>query len=209
MADIIKHHRVGISKHHRRKGMFECSTPKEFLELVFLSGGIIAALAISPALLVPAILIKTARAKPNVRNAFRNAYTYVRRQELIKVASDMDGSQKFILTQKGKVLALRYHTERIFMERKKGEQYWDKFWRIFIFDIPSLESNKRNALRHFIKRLGMIQLQKSAWVYPYDCSNELKFIKEIFSLSDDNARLVVSSDIGNDKKLREHFLLPI
>ena len=95
------------------------------------------------------------------------------------------------------------------MERKKGEQYWDKFWRIFIFDIPSLESNKRNALRHFIKRLGMIQLQKSAWVYPYDCSNELKFIKEIFSLSDDNARLVVASDIGNDKKLREHFLLPI
>jgi len=188
--------------------MLECSTPKELLALILISGGVLAALAISPALLAPAILIKQARNDKNRQSGLRNAYNYVKQNGLVQIKRDRSGNPMFILTQKGRIAALRHHVKDLQAQYKGKKQHWDTLWRIFIFDVPTTQANKRSALRYFIKRLGMVQLQKSVWVYPYDCSRQLHFVKEIFNLSDIQARLIISSDIGDDRKLRKRFSLP-
>lgn len=62
---------------------------------------------------------------------------------------------------------------------------WDKKWRILIFDIPTkpkIYNQAREALRRKIKGLGFYQMQKSVWVYPYECEDEILFIAELFQV---------------------------
>ena len=54
-----------------------------------------------------------------------------------------------------------------------------------MFDIPSYPKKynyARDALRCKIKELGFYQIQKSAWVYPYECEDELLFIAGMFQV---------------------------
>ena len=76
-----------------------------------------------------------------------------------------------------------------------------------MFDVWTGRRNVRDALRQLIKRLGFVQLQKSIWVYPYDCRDEVIFIRSYFRLPESACRLVVSEDLGNDEFLRKHFRL--
>ena len=54
-----------------------------------------------------------------------------------------------------------------------------------MFDIPTkpkIYNQAREALRHKIKKLGFYQMQKSVWVYPYECEDEILFIAELFQV---------------------------
>ena len=50
---------------------------------------------------------------------------------------------------------------------------WDNTWRVVIFDIPQELHNKRNRFRHRLKLLGLHKIQKSVFVFPYPCEEEL------------------------------------
>lgn len=50
---------------------------------------------------------------------------------------------------------------------------WDNKWRVVIFDIPEELHTKRNQLRTKLKNLGFYMLQKSIFVIPYPCEDEL------------------------------------
>ena len=52
-----------------------------------------------------------------------------------------------------------------------------------MFDIPTkpkIYNQAREALRLKIKELGFFQMQKSAWVCPYECEDELLFVAELY-----------------------------
>ena len=82
---------------------------------------------------------------------------------------------------------------------------WDKQWRIVIFDIKTSRRKKRDALRRMLKRLGFEQLQKSTWIYPFDCKEEVSLTKDFFGIKDGECRLVLASDIGEDKQYKKKF----
>ena len=64
----------------------------------------------------------------------------------------------------------------------KKQARWDNKWRIIIYDIPNDKKVARNALNGHMKKLGMYRIQKSVWVYPYKCKNEIDFITSIFEV---------------------------
>jgi DNA-binding transcriptional regulator PaaX len=84
---------------------------------------------------------------------------------------------------------------------------WDKKWRLILFDISAEERAKRNAFRGLIRRLGAVMFQKSVWAYPFDCSEQIKILTDIFGFSADELRLVIADSIGDDKELKVHFKL--
>jgi len=83
---------------------------------------------------------------------------------------------------------------------------WDKKWRILIFDIPERQRILRTQIRRTILSVGFMKLQKSVWVYPYDCEDFVNLIKADFKIGKDLLYLIVDS-IENDKFIKEYFQL--
>lgn len=83
------------------------------------------------------------------------------------------------LTSIGEKKAFKY----IFEDLKiKPPKIWDKKWRMVIFDIPKDKKDLRDIVRERLKRWGFYQLQKSVFVYPFDCQKEVAALKYIYSL---------------------------
>src|SRR3989344_4676747 len=60
---------------------------------------------------------------------------------------------------------------------------WDKKWRLYIFDIPEKNRTARDLLRRKLKNLGMFNIQRSVFAYPYDCREELDFISNHYGIN--------------------------
>lgn len=87
----------------------------------------------------------------------------------------------FTFTQKGKKW-LDKSLIRYFKTKSGGK--WDKKWRIVIFDIPQEMHKERVKFRKKIKSLGFVMLQKSVFVFPYLCEEEISDIARGLKVSD-------------------------
>lgn len=133
-----------------------------------------------------------------LRNEINNLY----RSKLIKRKENADGSYTLLLTEKGKLKALTYHFQKMKIEGEK----WDGKWRLVVFDIPEKKRKGRDALREELKKLGFYELQKSVFVFPYECKDEVDFIVEFFNLRK-YVRFGILDSIDNDLHLRKIFNL--
>ena len=111
-----------------------------------------------------------------------------------------DGEVTFILTDKGKAKLLRYKLEKM----KLRDKVWDGKWRIIAYDIPKYKKNQAEAFRSLIKRMGFYQLQKSVWLTPYKCSEEIEFLKNLYSLSD-HITLLTLSKLEGEAVYKKYF----
>lgn len=108
------------------------------------------------------------------------------------------------LTEKGRKKAGRFQINSLKIAEPKK---WDGKWRLVIFDISQLQRTKREAFRGKLKELGFYPLQKSVWVHPYNCRDEIDLLREFFGLSEKEIRLIVAQDIGDDSFLKKLFKL--
>jgi len=106
------------------------------------------------------------------------------------------------LTEKGEKIAGRFQIDSLKIKKPKK---WDGKWRLVIFDIAQLKNLQRNAFRGKLKELGFHLLQKSVWINPYPCKDEIDLLKDFFGLTQKEIRLVVAENIGDDKTLRRLF----
>jgi len=123
------------------------------------------------------------------------------RDRLVDFKEDGDNGVRIILTEQGVKKALRYNIDAIFIEEPKK---WDGKWRIVVFDIPEKMKKAREALRDKLRKLGFYQLQKSVFVFPFACHDEINFIVEFFELRS-NVRIMTVLDITNEAELKLHF----
>lgn len=136
--------------------------------------------------------------KENLRKEIRNLY----RSRLIEGKENPDGSFTYVLTDKGKIKDLTYH----FQEMSIKKEIWDHKWRVVIFDIPEKLKSSRNALREKLKELGFYELQKSVFVFPWECKDEADFLVEFFQLRK-YVRYGIFDYIDNEFHLKEIFHL--
>ena len=123
--------------------------------------------------------------------------------KLIDYKEDKDGTVMLTLSEKGKSRILKYDIDKI--EIKKSAR-WDKLWRLVVFDIPEDKNLGRKALAAKLKELGFYPMQKSVFIYPYECKDEIDFITEIFELSP-YVRFLRVKDIDIELDLKERFYL--
>ena len=107
------------------------------------------------------------------------------------------------LTLKGERLANKIKLNEIKIRKPKK---WDKKWRLVFFDIPESNRVARDALRKKIKELGLIEIQKSIFVYPHSCKNEIDKVVNFFELKKYVMQCeVVSIDRELESKLIKRF----
>ncbi|MEK9182320.1 MAG: hypothetical protein AAB781_01875, partial [Patescibacteria group bacterium] len=62
----------------------------------------------------------------------------------------------------------------------------------------------REALRMKLKELGFLELQKSVFIFPYECEDEINFIVEVFLIRP-FVRFVQAKSFTNEEQLRIKF----
>jgi CRISPR-associated endonuclease Cas2 len=122
---------------------------------------------------------------------------------LIDYKENKDGEVEIILTKEGKKKAIRYQLDEI---KIKKPSKWDNKWRMVIFDVPEKRKKAREALRNKLKDLGFRELQKSVFVHPYECENEVDFITEVFEIRP-YVRFIRVDGFTNDEQFKLKFSL--
>ena len=126
----------------------------------------------------------------------------LKKRKLINIKELSNGETRIKLTEKGHRRKIQYDLENM---KIPDQASWDGKWRILMFDIPESKRESRDSLTNKLRNLGFIQFQKSVWVYPYPCAEEIDFVTEYFSIAE-NVNLITVR-IENDKPLRKEFKL--
>jgi DNA-binding transcriptional regulator PaaX len=109
---------------------------------------------------------------------FKRMLKKIKEEKLIRVVQR--GDEDFLeITELGKKELLKYNINDLKIKKPK---IWDGKWRMVIFDIPEKFRDGRVALSQKLKEMGFYRLQKSVFVYPYECENEIDFIREFFDV---------------------------
>ena len=136
------------------------------------------------------------------RYQIRKTFEQLRRKRLIEMI-EINGEIKMVLNENGKKRVVKYELEDMTIPKPKN---WDGKWRLIIFDIPEKFQRERRALRIKLDELGFYPLQKSVWLYPYECRDEIDFIVEFFKISP-YIRIVEATGFDGDDFLKKEFKL--
>ena len=133
----------------------------------------------------------------NLRRVIKRLY----QSKLIASKTNQDGTESLILSDDGKRRVLRYRFDK--MQIPKPAK-WDKLWRIVIFDIPEDQKAGRDALARKLKILGFYPIQKSVFIFPYECKNEIEYVAEMFNVKP-FVRFMTVKDIDIESDLKRKF----
>lgn len=130
----------------------------------------------------------------------RQSIYRLRKNEYLKIKSLGRNKFKFELTKKGRKLLAQYNFSDFRIEPKGS---WDRQWRMFIFDIPERKKPLRESLRRKLKDLGFFRFQKSVWIYPFECEEEMRLVCEFLEIQP--YTITFTGKIHDDRLLRKHF----
>lgn len=127
---------------------------------------------------------------------------YLQAKNYIRYVEKEDGIAEVSLTEFGSQKAVKEVFGSLKMIIPKS---WDGIWRIVVFDIPNKHKWSRDGLRTKLQALGFYQMQKSVFVYPYPCLEEIRFLSAIYTIGDNEIRYIETNTIIHDADLRKFF----
>jgi len=104
------------------------------------------------------------------------------------------------ITEKGKRKLLAYEIDQMQLLHRK----WDGKWRIIIYDIYSKKRRERNLFQKTLKSMNFYQLQKSIYLTPYPCQDEIAYLREMCDVGREVLILTVSG-MENEKAYKDYF----
>ncbi len=133
--------------------------------------------------------------------ALRQAIRKLYQSKLITEKTNKDGSTTLVLSDSGKKYAMTYKLDEMKIKEPKT---WDGQWRVIAFDIPEQRKKARDELRFRFRQIGLQELQKSIFVYPYPCEKEVDFLVEFYQLRP-YVRKIIAHSIDNELHLKQKF----
>ena len=167
-----------------------------------LVGGIVCVAATSPFFLTN-ISKAFKKSQKYKKKKIYDAFYQLRKQGCIRI-TEKDNQIYIGLTERGRKKAGWLQIDSLKIKRPKK---WDGKWRMVIFDIAQLKKIYREAFRGKLKELGFCPLQKSVWVYPFDCCGEIGLLQKFFGLSEKEMRFIIAQNIGEDEQFKKIFKL--
>lgn len=97
----------------------------------------------------------------------------------LNLNENRSGITKVTLTPRGRERGVQFNLNNLSIQKPRK---WDGKWRVVVFDIPEEKRKIRNALRTRLKNLGFHELQRSVFVFPYPCDDEVNILVNVFNL---------------------------
>lgn len=187
-----------------KKLFYKNSKSHKILNALLISGGALTISLISPlsgALLIKGLLKLYFRKKKFIKEKFLRDLKRLQTRKLIDYKVLPDGKIKIVLTRLGKEKILIYDFDKL----KISSNSWDGKWRLVVFDIPDYQGKARDALREKLKSLNFYRIQKSVYLTPYNCENEIDFICSVFDINRNNVLIFEVSRFEGEEKLKHYF----
>lgn len=123
----------------------------------------------------------------------------LREQKIVEIVKK-DGEDLIKLTQKGHTKYLKFKLEKLSLQGKR----WDGKWRIVIYDIAKFKKNQVSAFRNILKYINFFPLQKSVYLTPYPCEEQISYLREYFGISSE-VLLIRADKIENEDFYKQYF----
>jgi len=151
----------------------------EIILKMLAAGIVIPAIFIFPgSALILKMFLEKNKINKNYRH-FKKMLQQAKERRLVKIIEKND--ELFLsITERGKNELKRYEFDDLKIPQPK---HWDGVWRMVIFDIPEKVREARVVLSKKLKEMGFYQFQKSVFIHPFECENEIDFIKELFQIN--------------------------
>ncbi|MBI2443463.1 MAG: hypothetical protein HYV40_06205 [Candidatus Levybacteria bacterium] len=121
----------------------------------------------------------------------------IKRLEQQKVVELVNGMVK--ITEKGRRKLLRYDLNTIALKEKT-----DGKWRLIVYDVSNLKREQRNLFRAMLRKLNLLQLQKSVYLTPFICDDEIEYLRQIFDLGRE-VLVIKASHLENEEVYKRYF----
>jgi len=83
---------------------------------------------------------------------------------------------------------------------------WDGVWHLVSYDVPVELNKERDYFRSVLKRWEFYQIQKSLWVYPFECKEEIAVLAKYLNI--ESYVMVMTTDfLANENEVEEIFNL--
>lgn len=142
---------------------------------------------------------KAAFAKFNL-SRLRYALHRLHRQKAVQVVDTSHG-RVVQLTEKGRMRMLQYRLDEMVV---RTPPVWDRKWRIILYDIGNVKKRQQMLFRSMLKRLKMVPIQRSVYLTPYSCEDEITFLREYFDIAD-GVLYIVTNTLENEEEYRTYF----
>lgn len=129
----------------------------------------------------------------------RQVIKRLQQQKLVGIEEE-NGYPVVKITEKGRQKLLKF---KIY-ELELDEKHWDGKWRIVIYDIFSGKEQERRLFRETLKRMKFLKLQRSVYLTPFKCYDEIEYLRQVCDVGNEVIILTVSG-IENEKAYREYF----
>jgi DNA-binding transcriptional regulator PaaX len=178
--------------------------PHKILKTLALTAGVLFISTISPvggASVIKDLTKQYLRKKSFQRYKFLNDLKNLQNRKLINYQETAGGRVKITLTKNGREKLLVYKLDEMKLSKPAK---WDKKWRLIMFDIPHSYKKARDAFRQKLRGLEFYPIQKSVFITPYPCEDEIDFIASLFNIR----RYVLVMHVGDfegEEKLKYHF----
>ena len=135
--------------------------------------------------------------KSSVKRTIKSLY----RIGMLKEVKNQDDTISMILSEKGEKMAEIYSLDNLKINKPKK---WDGNWRVVIFDIPERIKKVREAFRMHLLNIGFYELQKSVFVCPFPCVEEINQIIDFYDISE-YVRILMAHSVDNEDELKSKF----
>ena len=129
----------------------------------------------------------------------RQVVKRLEKQKIVEIV-EIDKTPVVTITEKGKQKILKFKLEEIELDQTT----WDGKWRIITYDIASVKRWQRELFRKMLKRMNFYQLQKSVYLTPFKCRDEIEYLRQVCEVGNEVVILTVSG-FENEQVYKEYF----
>lgn len=147
------------------------------------------------------LALKKLDKRSRMRNA-RSLATYMKHSGLIDCSKSVTGDLLITITEQGRNRLTQSEFRRLSIPIP---DVWDGKWRLVLFDIAESRKASRVAFSRKLRILGFYRLQRSVWVCPYACDNEIEIVRQVYRIPDHDIVMVEVELIRHEKELKEYF----
>lgn len=137
------------------------------------------------------------------RFRIRKTFAQLQRERFISARELKDGRTQIVLARQGEKKVLQYRFADLTIPRP---HQWNGSWHFIIFDIPTRYRRERELWRAKLKQLGFYKLQRSVWICPFPCRDEIDFITEYLRISP-FVRILEVRGFNGEPEMRHIFSL--
>ncbi|MEK7093015.1 MAG: hypothetical protein AAB927_00850 [Patescibacteria group bacterium] len=134
------------------------------------------------------------------RNRIWKAIKYLEAKNRVSI-ENKDNNTYVTLTERGN---LKLTEDSIADLAVDTPRRWDHKWRFVMFDLPARHDGVRQAFRKKIEDFGFKLYQRSVFIYPYECHEEVHTVARWYGV-DQHIRYVVATEIHDMRHFVREF----